>query len=163
MNTMDLQSRPIHHRLEGQVRAHIFLCMLAYYVQWHMMDAWRELLIVDEEQRARATRDPVAPANRSAGASDKAQKHAPEGAATVRSFHTLLSDLGTIVRNQCRVPSADPNASPPGNHDNPQRATGTSLRVTRQHNGVGSTAHYRIFRVCCKEKDYCSFTSTRSG
>ena len=68
IKTMDLQIRPIHHRLEGRVRAHIFLCMLAYYVQWHMMEAWRELLFFDEDQDAKATRDPVAPAKRSPAA-----------------------------------------------------------------------------------------------
>ena len=112
MKTMDLQVRPIHHRLEGRVRAHIFLCMLAYYVQWHMVDAWRELLFVDEDQTARATRDPVAPAQRSAGALRKAQVRVLEDGSPVHSFRTLLSDLGTIVRNQCRVPGADANAPP---------------------------------------------------
>ena len=112
MKTMDLQVRPIHHRLEGRVRAHIFLCMLAYYVQWHMVDAWRELLFVDEDQAARATRDPVAPAQRSAGALRKAQMRVLEDGSPVHSFRTLLSDLGTIVRNQCRVPGADANAPP---------------------------------------------------
>ena len=112
MKTMDLQVRPIHHRLEGRVRAHIFLCMLAYYVQWHMVDAWRELLFVDEDQAARATRDPVAPAQRSAGALRKAQVRVLEDGSPVHSFRTLLSDLGTIVRNQCRVPGADANAPP---------------------------------------------------
>ena len=57
MKTMELQVRPIDHRLGGRVRAHIFLCMLAYYMQWHMVDAWRELLFVDEDQAAKATRD----------------------------------------------------------------------------------------------------------
>ena len=112
MKTMDLQVRPIHHRLEGRVRAHIFLCMLAYYVQWHMVDAWRELLFVDEDQTARATRDPVAPAQRSAGALRKAQVRVLEDGSPVHSFRTLLSDLETIVRNQCRVPGADANAPP---------------------------------------------------
>ena len=112
MKTMDLQVRPIHHRLEGRVRAHIFLCMLAYYVQWHMVDAWRELLFVDEDQAARATRDPVAPAQRSAGALRKAQVRVLEDGSPVHSFRTLLSDLGTIVRNKCRVPGADANAPP---------------------------------------------------
>ena len=64
--SLDLQVRPIHHRLEPRVRAHIFLCMLAYYVQWHMLDAWRPLLFSDEDQQAKTTRDPVAPATRSA-------------------------------------------------------------------------------------------------
>ena len=112
MKTMDLQVRPIHHRLEGRVRSHIFLCMLAYYVQWHMVDAWRELLFVDEDQAPKATRDPVAPAKRSAGALRKAQKRTLDDGSAVHSFQTLLSHLGTIVRNQCRIPGADAEAPP---------------------------------------------------
>ena len=57
LKTVDLKVRPIHHRLSDRVRAHIFLCMLAYYVEWHMREAWRELLFADEDQAAKATRD----------------------------------------------------------------------------------------------------------
>ena len=110
MKTMDLHVRPIHHRLEGRVRAHIFLCMLAYYVQWHMVDAWRELLFVDEDQEAKATRDPVAPAKRSAAALHKAQTRTLDDGSEVHSFQTLLHHLGTIVRNRCRIPGADEGA-----------------------------------------------------
>ena len=63
--SMDLKVRPIRHRRENRVRAHVFLCMLAYYVLWHMMEAWRPLLFSDEDQQAKARRDPVAPAKRS--------------------------------------------------------------------------------------------------
>jgi len=112
MKTMDLQVRPIHHRLEGRVRAHIFLCMLAYYVQWHMVDAWRELLFVDEDQAAKKSRDPVAPAKRSESALRKAKTRTLDDGSTVHSFQTLLSHLGTIVRNQCRIPGADASAPP---------------------------------------------------
>jgi transposase len=112
MKTMDLQVRPIHHRLEGRVRAHIFLCMLAYYVQWHMVDAWRELLFVDEDQEARKTRDPVAPAKRSVAALRKAQTRTLDDGSLVHSFQTLLGHLGTIVRNQCKIPGADTSAPP---------------------------------------------------
>ena len=65
LKTIDLKVRPIHHRTADRVRAHIFLCMLAYYVEWHMREAWRELMFADTEQQAKATRDPVAPAKRS--------------------------------------------------------------------------------------------------
>src|SRR5690606_38574937 len=65
LKTVDLKIRPIHHRLERRVRAHIFLCMLAYYVEWHMREAWRELLFADEDTQAKLSRDPVAPAQRS--------------------------------------------------------------------------------------------------
>ena len=64
---IDLKVRPIRHRRENRVRAHIFLCMLSYYVLWHMMEAWRPLLFADEDQQAKAKRDPVAPAKRSRG------------------------------------------------------------------------------------------------
>ena len=64
MKTVDLKVRPIHHRLSDRVRAHIFLCMLAYNVEWHLKEAWRELLFADEDQAAKAIRDPVAPAGR---------------------------------------------------------------------------------------------------
>ncbi len=62
IKTVDLKVRPIHHHLEPRVRAHIFLCMLAYYVEWHMREAWRPLLFCDEDLEAKALRDPVAPA-----------------------------------------------------------------------------------------------------
>lgn len=71
LKTVDLKVRPIHHRTADRVRAHILLCMLAYYVEWHMREAWRELMFADTELRAKATRDPVAPARRSAAALTK--------------------------------------------------------------------------------------------
>ena len=71
MKTVDLKVRPIHHRLSDRVRPHIFLCMLAYYVEWHLKEAWRELLCADEDRAAKTTRDPVAPAQRSEEAKAK--------------------------------------------------------------------------------------------
>ena len=103
MKTVDLKVRPIHHRLSDRVRAHIFLCMLAYTVEWHMREAWRELLFADEDQAAKATRDPVAPAERSAGAKAKVARRHHEDGAPIHSFQTLLTDLATIVRNTCRT------------------------------------------------------------
>jgi len=102
LKTVDLKVRPIHHHLEGRVRAHIFLCMLAYHVEWHMREAWRELLFADEDQQAKQTRDPVAPAERSAKALHKASRHKLDDGTQVHSFRTLLEDLRTIVRNTCR-------------------------------------------------------------
>jgi len=104
LKTVDLKVRPIHHRLENRVRAHIFLCMLAYYVEWHMREAWRELLFADEDLAAKATRDPVAPAQRSAAAQTKALTHSLEDGTPAHSFRTLLQALATIVRNVCRIP-----------------------------------------------------------
>ena len=68
LKTIDLKVRPIHQRLESRVRSHIFICMLAYYVEWHMRQAWAPLLFADTEQADKATRDPVAPAKRSKSA-----------------------------------------------------------------------------------------------
>ncbi len=108
--TMDLEIRPIHHRLEKRVRAHIFLCMLSYYVLWHMLQAWRPLLFCDEDLQAKATRDPVAPAKRSEAALRKAHFKTLDDGSEVHSFRTLLKLLSGIVRNVCRVPGAPPDA-----------------------------------------------------
>ena len=104
LKTLDLHVRPIHHRLADRVRSHIFLCMLAYYVEWHLREAWRPLLFADEDQQAKATRDPVAPATRSAAADQKAATHQLADGTPVHSFRTLLQDLSAIVRNECRTP-----------------------------------------------------------
>ncbi len=101
--SMDLQVRPIHHRLENRVRGHIFLCMLAYYVEWHMKEAWWPLLFSDEDQEAKATRDPVAPATRSKSAQRKAATKMLDDGSAVHSFQSLLHQLSTIVRNSCRT------------------------------------------------------------
>ncbi|MDA1261258.1 MAG: IS1634 family transposase [Planctomycetota bacterium] len=103
IKTIDLKVRPIHHRLADRVRAHIFLCMLAYYVEWHMREAWRELMFADEDQHAKATRDPVAPARRSPAAEAKVTRHTLEDGTPAHSFPTLLAALSTIVRNTCRT------------------------------------------------------------
>lgn len=104
LKTIDLKVRPIHHHLADRVRAHIFLCMLAYYVEWHMRQAWAPLLFADEDQEAKAERDPVAPARRSDAAEQKARTHMLEDGTDAHSFRTLLRSLGTIVRNTCRAP-----------------------------------------------------------
>lgn len=109
LKTVDLLVRPIHHRLESRVRAHIFLCMLAYYVLWHMMDAWRPLLFADEELEAKLARDPVAAAKRSDSAILKAGTKQLEDGSRVHSFRTLLRRLSTIVKNTCRCPGARPD------------------------------------------------------
>jgi transposase len=110
MKTIDLKVRPIHHRLADRVRAHILLCMLAYYVEWHLREAWAPLMFADTQQQAKATRDPVAPAQRSSSAQDKASTHLLVDGTPVHSFSTLMADLATIVRNTCRTPSAEPDA-----------------------------------------------------
>jgi transposase len=110
LKTIDLKVRPIHHRTADRVRAHIFLCTLAYYVEWHMREAWRELMFADTDQKAKATRDPVAPAKRSKAALAKAARHTLEDGTPAHSFATLLEELATIVRNTCRAPKAGHDA-----------------------------------------------------
>ena len=110
LKSIDLGVRPIRHRLADRVRAHIFLCMLAYYVQWHMREAWRGLLFCDEDQQAKASRDPVAPAERSASALRKVDTRTLDDGTEAHSFRTLLQSLSTIVRNVCRLPGSGPNA-----------------------------------------------------
>jgi hypothetical protein len=108
LKTLDLKVRPIYHRREVRVRAHIFLCLLAYYVEWHMREAWRPLLFADEDQAAKATRDPVAPAKRSAGALRKVHAKVLDDGTPIHSFQTLLKVLSTIVRNVSRRRGAGP-------------------------------------------------------
>ena len=110
LKTVDLKVRPIHHRLADRVRAHILLCMLAFYVEWHMREAWRELMFADTDQAGKATRDPVAPATRSASASAKAASKLLDDAEPAHSFATLMAVLATLVRNTCRTPSAGADA-----------------------------------------------------
>ncbi len=106
LKTVDLKIRPIHHRLDDRVRAHIFLCMLAYYLEWHMREAWRELLFADEDLEAKQQRDPVAPARRSPEALQKITERTLPDGTPVHSFRTLLEELSTIVRNTCVTRSA---------------------------------------------------------
>jgi hypothetical protein len=110
LKTVDLKVRPIYHWSEDRVRAHLFLCLLAYYVEWHMIEAWRPLLFADEDQAAKARRDPVAPARRSQAALRKVHdKHRDDGG-PVHSFQTLLEGLAGIVRNECKAPGGDDSA-----------------------------------------------------
>ena len=110
IKTMDLKVRPIHHHLENRVRSHIFLCMLAYYVEWHMRQAWGQLLFADEDKEAKRTRDPVVPAMRSDAAMNKVLSRTLEDGSPVHSWHTLMAELATIVRNTCRTPGSAPDA-----------------------------------------------------
>jgi len=109
LKSIDLLVRPIRHRLEDRVRAHIFLCMLSYYVEWHMLEAWRPLLFADEDQKAKAKRDPVASAKRSDEALRKAATHSLGDGTPAHSFRTLLEELACIVRNMCHRVGADPS------------------------------------------------------
>ena len=103
--SVDLKVRPIRHHSAERVRAHVFLCMLAYYVEWHMRQALAPILFDDEDREAgQAQRDSVvAPAQRSPQAQHKAQRKRTDDGLPVHSFQTLLADLATITKNQMRM------------------------------------------------------------
>jgi transposase len=103
---IDLLVRPIWHHTEDHVRAHLFLCMLAYYVEWHMRKALAPLLFDDEELDGnRKKRDPVKPAQPSASAKKKKNLRLTSEGLIVQSLDTLLMELGTRCRNRCRLKS----------------------------------------------------------
>src|SRR5512142_1876597 len=106
---IDLLVRPIHHRTADRVRAHILLCLLAYYVEWHLRQVWESLLFEDDELAMdRHRRDPVAPARASESARLKKKTHATPGGSPVKSFRTLLAHLAKRCRNTCVV-AGDPS------------------------------------------------------
>lgn len=103
---VDLHVRPIHHRLEDRVKAHLFLCMLAYYVEWHLRRSWAELLYADEEGPVRDT--PVSPAKPSESAkAKKATAHTPEGL-PLQTFRGLLQSLATLAKLRIRLGERGP-------------------------------------------------------
>lgn len=103
--TIDLNVRPIHHRLDDRIRAHVFLCMLAYYVEWHMRQKLAPILFDDhDKQEAERKRESiVAPAPRSDAAQKKDQSKRTEDDYAVHSFRSLLKDLGTLAKNCVRI------------------------------------------------------------
>jgi transposase len=108
---IDLLVRPIHHRLEPRVRAHVLICVLAYYVEWHLRRAWRPLLFEDEElDRDRVVRDPVAAAEPSDSVRRKKTTRQTAAGLPVHSFRTLLAHLGCRSRETYQVVS-DPSGA----------------------------------------------------
>ena len=105
MKSVDLKVRPIYHHQAERVKAHVFLCMLAYYVEWHMRRDLAPLLFDDEDrQAAQAQRTSiVAPAQRSESAEQKAISKLTADGLPVHSFRTLLADLATLTRNRIRM------------------------------------------------------------
>ena len=105
MKSVDLKIRPLHHRRPDRVRAHVFLCLLAYYVEWHMRQALAPILF-DDHDRAAAEQERssvVPPVVRSRPARDKASRKRTEDDVPVHSFRTLLKDLGTLAQNTMQV------------------------------------------------------------
>ena len=104
---LDLRVRPIYHRVDPRVRAHLFLCLLAYYVEWHMRKALKPLLYEDEElEEARPQRDPVKPAKPSPSAQKKKKTHRTTSGEPAHSFASLLAHLGTRTRNTVQISAA---------------------------------------------------------
>ena len=107
---LDIRVRPIRHREERRVRAHLLVCLLAGYLEWHLRRAWAPLLFDDETLAdARRTRDPVAAAQPTARARHKKASRRTDDGAPLHSLDTLLGELATRCRNTCRVPT-DPSA-----------------------------------------------------
>jgi hypothetical protein len=110
LKTVDLEVRPVHHRLAGRVRAHVFLCLLAYHVVWHLRQALAPLLFEDHDRAGAAAARPsaVAAARVSPAAAAKAaSRRTPEGQ-PVHSWRSLLQDLATLSRNTVRLGEAPP-------------------------------------------------------
>lgn len=104
LKTVDLKVRPVYHRLADRVRAHVLICMLAYYVEWHMREALAPLLFDDDDRASAAARREsiVAPAQRSLKAERKAEDKRTEIGEPVESFQTMLANLATLTRNRVR-------------------------------------------------------------
>lgn len=105
----DLSLRPIYHRNEERIRSHVFLCMLAYYVEWHMREKLRPVLFVEDDREAAAVarQSVVSPAERSPSAKRKDADRRTNDGYPVQSFRDLLQDLGTLCRNRIRITSVD--------------------------------------------------------
>jgi len=98
---VDLQVRPIHHRLEDRVKAHLFLCMLAYYIEWHLRQAWAGLLFHDEEGGTRTT--PVAPIEPSESAKTKKRSPRANPDLPLQTYRGLIQSLAALSRSIIRL------------------------------------------------------------
>ena len=108
LKSLELLVRPIHHRLEKRVKAHLFVCLLAYYVQWHLKRAWSPLLFADEHlNQHRADRDPVASAKPAPKLQAKKLERRTDDGNEVQSFRTLLKELATQCENTCEFGEQD--------------------------------------------------------
>ena len=111
LKSVDLRVRPIRHWVEGRVRAHVLLCMLAYYLEWHLRQAWADLLFTDEEPGTRAGVSPVTAAVRSVAGREKVSRGTQADGTPLHSYETLLLDLATVTRNLTRIPAL-PHVAP---------------------------------------------------
>ena len=109
LKTVDLSLRPIYHRNDDRIRSHVFICMLAYYVEWHLREKLRAVLFADDDQEAAAAARAsiVAAAQRSESAKRKDAHRRTDDDYPVQSFHDILADLGTLCRNRIRIAEFD--------------------------------------------------------
>jgi transposase len=109
LKTVDLSLRPIYHRNEERIRSHVFICMLAYYVEWHMREKLRPVLFADDDREAaeEARQSAVSPAQRSPSAKRKDACRRTDDGHPVQSFRDILQDLATLCRNRIRIPSVE--------------------------------------------------------
>jgi hypothetical protein len=109
LKTVDLSLRPIYHRNEERIRSHVFICMLAYYVEWHMREKLRPVLFADDDREAaeEARQSAVSPAQRSPSAKRKDALRRTDDGHPVQSFRDILQDLATLCRNRIRIPSVE--------------------------------------------------------
>ena len=129
---LELLTRPIYHRVDDRVRAHLFVCLLAYYVQWHLKRVWAPLLFADEHlTEHRADRDPVAQAEPAAEVSrKKAIRRSNEGY-PLNSFRTLLAALATQCRTTCQFGDGD-SAIPISKTTDPSTLQNEAFRLLQQ-------------------------------
>jgi transposase len=128
---IDLLVRPIYHRLADRVKAHILMCILAYYVEWHLRQAWEPLLFEDEDLALdRQSRDAVLPARASASVRLKKNSHVTKDDLPVHSFRTLIAHMGTRCRNTCVI-NGDPTQTTFGQVTDADALQEEALRLIR--------------------------------
>lgn len=129
---LELLVRPIHHRVDDRVRAHLFVCLLAYYVQWHLKHVWAPLLFADEHlTEHRAERDPVAQAEPAEEVRRKKTLRMNECGYQLNSFRTLLSALATQCRTTCQFGDGD-SAIPISKTTDPSPLQNEAFRLLQQ-------------------------------
>jgi hypothetical protein len=129
---LELLVRPIHHRVADRVRAHLFVCLLAYYVQWHLKRAWTPLLFADEHlAEHRASRDPVAQAEPAEEVCRKKATRRSENGYPLHSFRTLLAELATQSRRTCQFGDGD-SAIPISKITDPSALQTEAFRLLQQ-------------------------------
>jgi hypothetical protein len=140
LKTIDLKVRPIHHRTADRVRAHILLCMLAYYVEWHMREAWRELMFADTEQAGQGHARSGGPGQAiQSRIEPRRQPYELDRWHTRAQLRQFARRSGTIVRNTCRVPNAGRQRADLRDPHHPQRQAASRPRSHRANPTVDTT------------------------